>query len=160
MAKKKQYWLIKSEPDVYGIEDLERDGKTPWDGVRNYQSRNTMRDDMKKGDLAFYYHSGTKTPGIVGVARVASDAYADPTQFDENGKYFDPKATEEEPRWQLVDFEFVARFDEILPLQDLKDDPKLEGMPLLQRGQRLSVQPVDPKHFKHICKRAGWEEIK
>ena len=159
MAKKRNYWLIKSEPESYGIDDLARDGKTMWDGVRNYQSRNTMRDEMKVGDLVFYYHSNEKPPGIVGIAKVASEAYADPTQFDPHSRYFDPKATDEEPRWILVDFAFVTKFDEALPLDELKADPALEGMPLIRKGQRLSIQPVEAKHWKHLCKKAGWKEV-
>jgi predicted RNA-binding protein with PUA-like domain len=155
----KRYWLVKSEPENYSIDDLERDGKTPWDGVRNYQARNTMRDDMKVGDGVFYYHSGTKEPGIVGLARVASKPYADATQFDPDSKYFDTKASPDNVRWILVDLEFVARLDHTLTLETLKADPRLTGMPLLQKGQRLSVQPVDPKHWRHICKRAGVESL-
>lgn len=153
MAKKK-YWLMKSEPDVYSIDDLARDGKTMWDGVRNYQARNLMRDEMQIGDGVLYYHSNAKPMAIVGLAKVCSDPYPDPTQF-RAGKYHDPKSTKEEPRWFLVDIEFVTKFDEELPLPFLRERPELEGMPLLRKGQRLSVQPVSARHWKTICKMAG-----
>ena len=159
MAKRK-YWLLKSEPDAYSIDDLKRDGSTYWDGVRNYQARNFMRDDMKVGDGVLYYHSNCKPPGIVGIARVSREGYPDPTQFDEESHYYDPKATEEDPRWIVVDVEYVAKLDEPLSLPELKENPKLEGLPLLQKGQRLSVQPVDGKHWRHILKRAGVKDQK
>ena len=152
---KRNYWLMKSEPDVYSIDDLKRDGSTYWDGVRNYQARNLMRDEMKLGDGVLYYHSNAKPMAIVGLARVSKESYPDPTQFDENNKYYDPKSTEENPRWFLVDIEFVEKFDEPLPLHFLKEQPSLEGMPLLRKGQRLSVQPVSAKHWKTVCKMAG-----
>jgi predicted RNA-binding protein with PUA-like domain len=154
----RRYWLMKSEPDVYGIDDLKKDGTTYWDGVRNYQARNFMRDDMQEGDGVLYYHSNQNPPGIVGLARVAREAYPDPTQFDSDSKYHDPKATEEAPRWVVVDLEFVAKFAEVLPLAELKNDPKLEGMLVAQKGQRLSVQPVEETHWRHILKRAGVSE--
>jgi len=146
----KKYWLMKTELDAYSIEDLERDGATCWDGVRNYQARNFMRDQMQVGDEVLFHHSGGKSPGVAGVARVCRDAYPDHTQFDPKSKYHDPKATEDEPRWFMVDIEFVERFPKTVPLKDLRDDPKLEGMPLLQKGQRLSVQPVSAAHFKRV----------
>ncbi|MCB1036594.1 MAG: EVE domain-containing protein, partial [Acidobacteria bacterium] len=121
-------------------------------------ARNFMRDDMKVGDGVLYYHSNSKPPAVVGLARVSREAYPDPTQFDPESPYYDPKATEESPRWVVVDLEFVAKLTEPLSLQDLKEDRKLEGLPLLQRGQRLSVQPVEPRHWRHILKRAGMEE--
>ncbi|MBT8098984.1 MAG: EVE domain-containing protein, partial [Gammaproteobacteria bacterium] len=101
------YWLMKSEPDAYSIDDLERDGREMWDGIRNYQARNMMRDDMRPGDGVLFYHSSCKIPAVVGIARVASEAYADPTQFDETSKYYDPKSDPADPRWCLVDIEFV-----------------------------------------------------
>lgn len=158
MAKRRRYWLLKSEPESYGIDDLERDGSTYWDGVRNYQARNFMRDDMKVGDGVLYYHSNAKPPGIVGIARVSREGYPDPSQFDEKSHYYDAKSSEENPRWIVVDIEFVAKLDETLSLPALKEDPKLEGLPLLQKGQRLSVQPVEAKHWRHILKRAGVKE--
>ena len=157
MAKqKKQYWLMKSEPDVYSIEDLARDGRAEWDGVRNYQARNYMRDEMSVGDLVLFYHSNAKPPGVAGVARVCSESYADPTQFDRKSKYFDPKATKDEPRWMLVDLEHVETFDEVLGLPVLKEHAdELEGMMVIKRGIRFSVQPVEKKHFARVLKLAG-----
>lgn len=155
MSKKRRYWLLKSEPDVYSIDDLAHDGTTYWDGIRNYQARNFMRDDMQVGDGVLYYHSNAKPTAIVGLAEVASEAYADPTQFDPKSKYFDPKSKKDDPTWQLVDVRFVSKFATALPLQDLKQDPKLDGMLLIKRGQRLSVQPVEVKHWKHVLKLAG-----
>lgn len=155
---KRGYWLMKSEADVYGIDDLKKDGSTYWEGVRNYQARNFMRDDMKEGDGVLYYHSRQDPPGIVGLARISREAYADPSQFDAKSKYHDPKATEEEPRWVVVDLEFVHKFDGVLPLAELKEDPKLAEMLVAQKGQRLSVQPVEAKHWKHILKKVGYRE--
>lgn len=155
MAKRaKKLWLMKSEPSTYSIEDLERDGSEPWDGVRNYQARNFMRE-MSEGDLVIFYHSNAKPPGAAGVARISREAYPDPTQFDEKSKYHDPKSKREDPRWSLVDVEFVEKFDEAIPLQTLKDDPALEGMVVTQKGSRLSVQPVEKKHFKRVLKLGG-----
>ena len=141
---------MKSEPGVYGIADLERDGATTWEGVRNYTARNSMRDGMKLGDLVFFYHSNAEPPGIAGVAQVSGVAEPDPTQFDPKSEYYDPGAKKSEPRWVMVRLAFVERFRAVLPLERLKSEPALEGMPLLQRGQRLSVQPVDPAHFAHV----------
>lgn len=157
MARARKYWLVKSEPEAYSIDDLQRDGETYWDGVRNYQARNTMRDDMKLGDGVLYYHSNAKPMAVVGLAKVCREAYPDHTQFDPKNKYFDPKASEDNPRWMMVNLEFVAKFDTPLPLHQLKEDKALEGMPLLQKGQRLSVQPVDAKSWKRILKLAGIE---
>lgn len=141
---------MKSEPDVYGIDDLERDGSTCWEGVRNYQARNFMRDDMRKGDLVLFYHSNTKPPGVAGIARVCKPAYPDHTQFSKKSKYHDPKATKSEPRWFMVEIEFIERFPEVVSLQTLKRSPELEGMLVTQRGQRLSIQPVEKSHFEQI----------
>ena len=152
-----RYWLIKSEPDVFSIDHLKKAGREPWSGVRNYQARNSMRDDMKPGDLALFYHSSTNPPGVAGIARVVGESYPDPTQFDPKSEYYDPKSTKDNPRWMLVDFEFVAKFAEEIPLQKLKEEPALEGMVVLQKGTRLSITPVDPKHFKQVCKMAGWK---
>lgn len=149
------YWLIKSEPDVFGIEDLEKVGCEPWDGIRNYQARNFMRDTMEIGDLAIFYHSNAKPPGAVGIARVASEAYPDPTQFDEKSKYCDPKSNPDDPRWLLRDFEFVLKFPDMVTLEALKADSALDEMLVVKRGQRLSIQPVVAKHFKRVCKMAG-----
>jgi predicted RNA-binding protein with PUA-like domain len=150
-------WLIKSEPDVFSIHDLERVKQEPWSGVRNYQARNFMWKDMRPGDLALFYHSNAKPPGITGVARVAGDPYPDPTQFDPGDAYFDPKSNEENPRWWLVDFQHVATFPEMISLDSLKADPLLSEMIVCQRGTRLSITPVEAAHFKRVCKIAGWK---
>lgn len=151
-----RHWLIKSEPDVFSIDDLERVGREPWTGVRNYQARNFMWREMKPGDQALFYHSNAKPPGIVGVAKVAGAAYPDPTQFDAAGEYFDPAATSANPRWWLVDFEFACKFPAILTLDALKADPQLAEMTVCQRGTRLSITPVSSAHFKRACRLAGW----
>jgi predicted RNA-binding protein with PUA-like domain len=140
------YWLMKSEPDAYSIDDLERDGTEPWDGIRNYQARNFMRDDMKIGDEILFYHSSCKVPGVVGIAKVASEAYPDPTQFDPDAKYYDEKSTEEDPRWMLVDVAFVRKTRRTITLGELKEHPALADFRLNQRGNRLSIFPVDKKH--------------
>ncbi len=148
------HWLMKSEPHVYPWEQLVEDGSTHWDGVRNYQARNIMRDKMKKGDLVFFYHSNCKPPHIAGIAKVCKEAYPDFTAQDPGSKYFDPKASPDNPRWMMVDIEPILEIGPI-GLPELKENPVLEGMPLLQRGQRLSVQPVSTKHFSIVCKMAG-----
>jgi predicted RNA-binding protein with PUA-like domain len=152
-----RHWLIKSEPDVFGIDHLAEVKREPWSGVRNYQARNSMWKDMKAGDLALFYHSNAKPPGIVGIARVVGDAYPDPTQFDKKSEYYDPKATAENPRWWLRDFEFVCKFAEMLTLEALKKDSMLSEMQVCQKGTRLSITPVDPLHYKRACKLAGWK---
>jgi predicted RNA-binding protein with PUA-like domain len=126
--------------------------------VRNYQARNFMRDAMKPGDLALFYHSNATPPGVVGVARVAGAPYPDATQFDPQSDYFDAKASAERPRWMLVDFEFVAKFPVPVTLGRMKEDAALDGMLVLQKGTRLSITPVEPKHFKRLCKLGGWKE--
>ncbi len=150
-----RHWLIKSEPDVFGIDDLAAVPREPWSGVRNYQARNFMWKDMEPGDLALFYHSAAKPPGIAGIARVVGDAYPDPTQFEVGGEYFDPKATAEHPRWWLRDFEFVTKFTEEISLAALKADPLLAEMTVCQRGTRLSITPVDAVHFERVCELAG-----
>lgn len=148
-------WLVKSEPDCYSFEDLLRDGRTMWDGVRNYQACNYMRDEMRPGDDVLFYHSSTAVPAVVGLARVATDAYADPTQFDPSSEYFDPKSTTSEPRWQLVDIEPVAALPKPVSLNDLKARPELAGMLLLKRGNRLSVMPVEREHLETVLELSG-----
>ena len=143
---------MKSESHVYSIDDLERDGTTPWDGVRNYQARNFMRDEMKLNDLVLYYHSNSDPTGIAGLAKVSQEAYPDATQFDRNSKYFDKKATLERPRWQLVDLAFVEKFERVITLAELKEQSALADMLVVQKGQRLSVQPVAKEHMKFILK--------
>ena len=145
---------MKSEPDVYSIDHLERDSTESWEGVRNYQARNFMRE-MAEGDLAIFYHSNAKPPGAAGVCRIAREAYPDDTQFNKKSKYHDPNSKKDDPRWSMVDVSFVEKFDEPISLQALKDDPKLEGMRVTQKGSRLSVQPVDKKHFQRVLKMAG-----
>ncbi len=146
------YWLMKSEPDVFSIDDLKsRPGKKePWDGVRNYQARNFMRDSMRKGDLVLFYHSNAKPPGVAGIAEICSDAYPDPTAFDRKSKYFDPKSTKENPRWILRDVKFKKKFKTFVSLEELKDHKPLKDMKLLQRGNRLSIMPVTEKEFNYI----------
>ncbi len=152
-----RHWLIKSEPDVFGIDDLAKVKREPWSGVRNYQARNFMWKEMKPGDVALFYHSNAKPPGITGIARVVGQPYPDPTQFDKKSEYHDPKSSRENPRWWLTDFEFVGKFDEMLTLEALKADSLLAEMMVCQRGTRLSITPVDPLHFKRVCKLAGWK---
>ncbi|MDA3915001.1 EVE domain-containing protein [Oleiagrimonas sp.] len=144
------YWLMKSEPEAFSLDDLERKGREPWDGVRNYQARNFMRDDMRVGDKVFFYHSNCATPGIVGIATVASDAYPDPTQFDPKDGHFDPKSSRDKPRWILVDIAFERRLERTISLAEMKDDPALADMPLVRKGNRLSVMPVGKAAWKHI----------
>ena len=141
---------MKSEPDAYGIDDLARDRREPWDGIRNYQARNMMRDDMRIGDKVFFYHSNCKEPGIVGIAKVVSDAYPDPTQFDPESQYFDPKSSEDSPRWLLVDVEFIRKLKRTITLAELKAQPGLDGMILTRKGNRLSIMPVDKPHWDLI----------
>ncbi len=150
MARKKQYWLFKSEPNVYSIEDLERDGETIWDGVRNYQARNLMRDEMRVGDEILFYHSRIAPMALVGIAKIIRDAHPDPTQFDPASHYYDPKSSKEDPRWHCVDIGFVSRFQTPLLREDLKRIPALSEMMLLKKGARLSVQPVRAKEWKTI----------
>ena len=145
-----KHWLMKTEPDAFSIDDLERVGTEPWTGVRNYQARNFMRQ-MKPGDRVLFYHSSCAVPGIYGLAEVASTPYPDPTQFDRRSDYHDPKATREQPRWELVDVRFVRHLDPPLTLARLRDHADdLEGLLLLQRGSRLSVQPVTPHQYRRI----------
>jgi predicted RNA-binding protein with PUA-like domain len=152
-----RHWLIKSEPDVFSIDDLARVHREPWSGVRNYQARNFMWKEMKPGDLALFYHSNAKPPGITGIARVVGDPYPDPTQFEADSDYFDPKSRLENPRWWLTDFEYVGKFAEMLTLHAIKADSLLGEMMVCQRGTRLSINPVDPMHFKRVCKLAAWK---
>ena len=144
------YWLMKSEPDAYSIDDLERDGKEPWDGIRNYQARNMMRDDMQVGDKVFFYHSNCKEPGIVGIMTVASKPYPDATQFDPDSSYYDAKSDPAEPRWCLVDVKFVRKTKRNITLTEMKAHPGLDDMILTRRGNRLSVMPVDKAHWDII----------
>ena len=146
-----QYWLMKSEPDAYSMDDLARDKKTYWDGVRNYQARNFMRDQMKPGDLVFFYYSNAEPPGIAGIAKVASEGYPDPSAFDPKDRHYDPDSKKEKPTWYVIELGYVKKFKKLIPLEQLRKVQGLEKMPLLQRGQRLSVQPVSAKEWKLIC---------
>ncbi len=150
------YWLMKSEPDEASIEDLRRaPGRTlPWTGVRNYQARNFMRDAMQLGDGVLFYHSSCAQPGIAGLAEVASTAYPDATQFDPSSRYFDPKSSRESPRWQHVDVRW-RRTTRLLSLAELRDAPELASLRILQRGNRLSITPVDPEEWAAVLKRLG-----
>jgi predicted RNA-binding protein with PUA-like domain len=147
-----RYWLMKSEPDVFGVDDLAAAPRktTAWWGVRNYQARNFMRDDMQRGDLAFFYHSSCPEPGIAGIMKVSRLAYPDATQFDRKGEYFDPAATKEEPRWVNVDVTLVRK-TRLVSLQELRSHRELAGMRLLQRGNRLSITPVTPAEWEFIA---------
>lgn len=148
-----RFWLMKSEPDAYSIDDLavEADCTTPWTGVRNYQARNFMRDQMRPGDLAFFYHSNCKVPGIAGLMKVVSPAYPDPTQFEAGNKYFDARASSENPRWFLVDVQRVAK-TAFVPLSRLRETPALARMRILAKGNRLSITPVDPREWQCITR--------
>lgn len=147
----KRYWLMKTEPSVYSIDDLERDGSTCWDGVRNYQARNFMRDEMKKGDMILFYHSNANPPGVAGLARIVEEGYPDHTAFDKTDKHYDPKSSPDSPRWFMVDVEFVEKFSEPIPLKQLGETPGLEEM-VVNKRSRLSVQPVRPEEFEIVCK--------
>jgi predicted RNA-binding protein with PUA-like domain len=149
---------MKSEPHAYSWEQLVEDGSTHWDGVRNYQARNLMRDDMSVGDLVLFYHSNCKPPHVAGVARVSKEAYPDFTAQDSSSKYFDSKATPDNPRWMMVDIEAVSKLEPVA-LPELRANPLLEDMPLLRRGQRLSVQPVSEGHFIVVCLMGGLSGI-
>lgn len=143
------YWLIKSEPDAFSIDDLAATDKEHWDGVRNYQARNFMQQ-MKRGDLLFFYHSSCKPAGIVGIAEVVTEAYVDHTAQNPESNYFDPKATMDNPRWFMVDVALTQKFKRMISLAELKNQPGLEQMRLLQKGNRLSVMPVEPAHWDII----------
>jgi len=141
------HWLMKSEPDAYSIDELELDVQEPWDGIRNYQARNMMRDKMKVGDDVFFYHSSCKVPAVVGLAKIASAAYPDPTQFDPEAKYYDPKSSPDNPRWMLVEVAFVRKTKRAITLKELKAHPGLSDFRLNMRGNRLSIFPVSKEHW-------------
>jgi predicted RNA-binding protein with PUA-like domain len=148
-------WLMKSEPDVFSIDDLEKRGPSLWDGVRNYQARNFMMNDMKLGDEILFYHSSCDVPGVAGLAKVVSLAEPDPSQFDKKSEYYEPAATKEKPRWFCIKAGFVKKFPRVVPLEEIRGEKSLAKMLLLKRGQRLSIQPVTAKEYECIVKLAG-----
>lgn len=152
MTARRRHWLMKSEPEAFSIDDLERVGTEPWTGVRNYQARNFMRNGMKPGDGVLFYHSNCTPPGIVGIATVACEAYPDPTQFERKSHYFDPKATREEPRWFNVDVRFERKLSRLVPLDEIRRhaDELGEDFALTRRGSRLSVLPVSAAQWKFL----------
>lgn len=150
MAREKRYWLMKCEPEAYTIEDLERDGSTTWEGVRNYQARNSMRDDMKIGDGVLFYASNADPSGAAGVAEISREAYPDPFAFQKGHHYFDPDSDPGNPTWYMVDVRFVEKFPAVVPLATLKATPGLDKMVVTQKGSRLSVQPVTPREFEIV----------
>lgn len=152
--REEKFWLIKSEGDCYSIDHLKADKKSPWSGVRSYQARNYMRDEMSIGDLALFYHSNDKPSGVYGIAKVASKPHPDESQFDPKDEHYDPKSKRENPQWICVDFSFVEKLTNPISLAELKADPKLEGMHVRRKGDRLSIQPVSKKHFEYILKLA------
>jgi predicted RNA-binding protein with PUA-like domain len=145
-----RYWLMKSEPDAYSIDDLKRDKTGRWDGVRNYQVRNMMRDDMHKGEKAFFYHSSCKEPGIAGIMTISRNAYPDPSAWDQSSKYYDPKSSEANPRWLMVDVTYERKFPRIISLRELKQHEQLTNMLILRPGNRLSVTPITEKEWEFI----------
>lgn len=149
-ARRRSYWLVKSEPNVYSIHDLERDGRTMWDGVRNYQARNLMRDDMAAGDQVLFYHSNAKPMCVAGVAEVVGESYPDPTAFDTNDSHYDPKSDPAKPTWVLVDIRHVETYPVPVDRPTLSAEPALAEMMLLRKGSRLSVQPVTAAEFKAV----------
>jgi predicted RNA-binding protein with PUA-like domain len=151
------YWLMKSEPEAFSIDDLKAKPESTehWDGIRNYQARNFMRDDMKVGDKVLFYHSNCEEPGVVGIAEVASEAYPDHTAFDPAGKYYDPKSKEDSPSWVMVDVKFIEKFPKTVSLREIKTVSGLSDMRLVQKGNRLSIMPVEKSEFDTIVKMAG-----
>lgn len=149
-----KYWLLKSEPDEFGIDDLKTspDQTTSWEGVRNYQARNFMRNEMSRGDRAFFYHSSCAVPGIAGIVQIATEAYPDPSQFDSRSKYYDASSSPDDPRWMLVDVRLERVFERLITLKKLRNyaADRLNGLPLLRRGNRLSVLPVSPAQWRFI----------
>lgn len=150
-----KYWLMKSEPDVFSIDTLKKDKTTWWEGVRNYQARNFMMKDMQVGDEVLFYHSNAEPPGVAGLAKISKTAEPDATQFDKKSEYYDAKASKEKPIWFCVQLAFVEKFDELVSLADLRANEKLADMVVLQKGSRLSVQPVEKKHFDLVKKMAS-----
>lgn len=151
------YWLFKSEPDCFSIDHLKaaKNGTAPWDGVRNYQARNCLRDQVKVGDKVLFHHSSVNPPGIIGTCEVVKGGYPDHTAQDPKSDHFDPKSTKENPIWYMVDVKFLKKFDELIPIGKLKTVPGLEKMMVIQKGSRLSIQPVTEKEWKVVLKLAG-----
>ncbi len=152
MTDTQQYWLLKSEADCYSIDDINKDIKTAWSGIRNYQARNFIRDSIKVGDLALFYHSSSDPTGVAGIVKVVSQPYPDPTQFDPKDEHYDAKSKKENPLWMAVDVQFVEKFKNLVSLSEIKFRPELKGIMVAQQGSRLSVQPVSSKHFEIISK--------
>jgi predicted RNA-binding protein with PUA-like domain len=148
------YWLIKSEPDCYSIEDLKKDKRTRWTGIRNFQARNYMRDGMKVGDKALFWHSGGNPPSAVGIAKVTALAAPDETALDKKDDHYDPKSSKTNPIWVAVEFSYEKTFKNPISLAEIKRDPELKGIVVAQTGSRLSIQPVSGHHFEHIVKRS------
>jgi predicted RNA-binding protein with PUA-like domain len=149
-----RYWLFKTEPDAFSIDDLERVGREEWSGVRSFQARNLMRE-MKAGDLGFFYHSSIQPPGIAGICEVVAEAHPDSTQFDKKSEYYDRTSKRDDPKWWCVDVQFVRKLPRFIPIDELRAVPDLAFMPLLRRGQRLSVQPVSPQEWELILTMAA-----
>ena len=156
--RERRYWLMKSEPSDFSIQDLQAAGTACWDGVRNYQARNLLRDDIKAGDGVLFYHSNVKPPAVAGIAEVVRDGYADHTARDPASAHYDPKATPENPVWYMVDVAFRAEFEQPVTRDALRSRPELEDMPVLKKGNRLSVQPVAAKHWQAVLEMAGIED--
>ena len=150
-----RYWLMKSEPDVFSIDTLAKQKAALWDGVRNYQARNFMMNDMKVGDEVLFYHSNAEPSGVAGIARVVGPAEPDPAQFDKKSEYYDPKATREKPIWFCVKVGYVEKFPRLVSLDELKKAKALQEMMVIKRGQRLSIQPVQPKEFEFVRQMAA-----
>lgn len=148
---------MKTEPDVFSIDHLKSKKTSSWDGVRNYQARNFMRDEMKKNDLVLIYHSSCATPGVAGVATISKESHPDLTALDKKSDYYDPKATKENPRWFMVEVKFKEKFDRVIPLKELKEQPALKDMTILKKGNRLSITPVSPADFNYILDLANSE---
>ena len=151
------YWLMKTEPDEFSISDLKQNKTSGWEGVRNYQARNFMRDEMKKGDLILIYHSSCAVPGVAGLATVCKETHTDPSAFDKQSPYHDPKSDPDKPRWFMVEVKFKGMFQEALPLSTIKEKKQLAEMKLVQKGNRLSIMPVHKKEFDYILKLANYK---
>ena len=145
-----RYWLMKSEPSEFSIDELKKKKRSRWDGIRNYQVRNMLRDEFQIGDYALFYHSSTDVIGVVGEMRIIQGAYPDPTQFEKGNKYFDPQSTKQNPRWIAVNVQFVSKFPRIVTLAEIKNDPAFKKLPLVQSGNRLSIMPISPTHYDRL----------